>query len=172
MALTAEPKIDGLSASLRYEQGKFVRGVTRGDGKVGEDITANLETLDDVPKSISGAPAVLEVRGEVYLGKADFAAMNEQLAASGEKTFANPRNAAAGSLRQKDVAKTAARPLRFFAYTWGEVSSPLAETQFEFVNQLAHIGFSVNDLIRRTDTVEARSGPLSRYRGCACNARL
>lgn len=155
VALTAEPKIDGLSATLRYEEGKFVLGATRGDGQVGEDITRNLATLEDIPKTIRNAPPVLEVRGEVYLGKADFAAMNERFEREGKKVFANPRNAAAGSLRQKDVEVTASRPLKFFAYAWGEVSDgALPETQSEAVDQLAGYGFTVNPLFKRVETTE------------------
>ncbi len=155
VALTAEPKIDGLSASLRYEKGKFVLGATRGDGTVGEDITRNLATLDDIPKEIKGVPDVLEVRGEIYLGKEDVAEMNRRFELEGQKVFANPRNAAAGSLRQKDVEVTASRPLKFFAYAWGEVSGEgLAETQSGAVESLKKFGFSVNDLFVRTATVE------------------
>src|SRR4029453_5532534 len=120
VALTAEPKIDGLSCSLRYERGQLVLAATRGDGTVGEDVTPNARTIHDIPQVISGAPDVLEVRGEVYMSKADFAALNERQEASGGKIFANPRNAGAGSLRQKDAAVTAARPLRFLAHGWGE----------------------------------------------------
>ncbi|WP_031548827.1 NAD-dependent DNA ligase LigA [Parvularcula oceani] len=161
VALTVEPKIDGLSANLRYESGRFVLGTTRGDGMVGEDITRNLATLDEIPKEIEGAPDVLEVRGEVYMTKPDFAAMNERLEKAGEKLFANPRNAAAGSLRQKDADITAERPLRFFAYGWGEVSEPLAETQRDWLERFAAMGFPVNDLTERTVTLEAA---LSHYR--------
>ncbi len=147
--MVAEPKIDGLSISLRYEDGKFIQGATRGDGQVGEDVTANLRTLDDIPETIhGGVPRVLEVRGEVYMTRDDFAALNARQEQAGEKVFANPRNAAAGSLRQKDVAITAARPLRFFAYAWGEVSGPVAETHWGFLERLRAWGFSINPLAR------------------------
>lgn len=152
--LTAEPKIDGLSASLRYEKGRFVLGATRGDGKVGEDITRNLETLDTIPKTISNAPDILEVRGEVYLGKAEFLEMNDRLEREGQRVFANPRNAAAGSLRQKDPQVTADRPLRFFAYGWGEIAGgQLADTQYKSVEKLHRFGFVVNTLFCRTRSV-------------------
>jgi len=131
--ITAEPKIDGLSASLRYENGKFVQGATRGDGREGEDVTANLRTIKDIPHMITGAPAVLEVRGEVYMEKAAFAAMNAGLEKEGKQTYVNPRNSAAGALRQLDPKITATRPLRFFAHGWGELSEPLAATQYESV---------------------------------------
>jgi DNA ligase (NAD+) len=154
VAMTAEPKIDGLSCSLRYEKGELVLAATRGDGSVGEDVTANVRTIDDVPERISGAPEVLEVRGEVYMSKADFEALNERQEASGGKIFANPRNAAAGSLRQKDPSITAARPLRFFAHGWGELSEPLAETQFEAMKRIEGFGLPVSELLVQCRTVE------------------
>lgn len=147
-AITAEPKIDGLSASLRYVNGRFVQGATRGDGREGEDVTANLLTLDDVPKTLKGAPAVLEVRGEVYMEKAAFAAMNKRLEAEGKQTYVNPRNSAAGALRQLDAKITATRPLRFFAHGWGELSEPLAETQYDSVQRLAELGFKLAGIKR------------------------
>ncbi|WOI52255.1 NAD-dependent DNA ligase LigA [Parvularcula sp. LCG005] len=152
IALTAEPKIDGLSANIRYEHGQLVLATTRGDGAVGEDITQNVLTLKNVPHQLDSVPDILEVRGEVYLGKADFAAMNEALAAEGKKIFANPRNAAAGALRQKDPSVTASRPLKFFAYSWGEISAPLADTQFGAVERLGTLGFEINPLMARTLT--------------------
>jgi DNA ligase (NAD+) len=146
VAMTAEPKIDGLSSSLRYERGRFVQGATRGDGFEGEDVTRNLMTLDDVPKRVRGMPDVFEVRGEVYMSHEDFAAMNERQAAAGKPLFANPRNAAAGSLRQLDPAITKARPLRFFAYTWGEVTALPGERQSEIYAALKGWGFPTNPL--------------------------
>ena len=147
---TAEPKIDGLSASLRYENGRFVQGATRGDGREGEDITANLRTIGDIPHSIKGAPALLEVRGEVYMEKAAFAAMNKRLEAQGQQTYVNPRNSAAGSLRQLDSKITASRPLRFFAHGWGELSAPLADTQYEAMQALKKFGFPLAGIARET----------------------
>ncbi len=151
---TAEPKIDGLSLSLRYESGVLVQAATRGDGAEGENVTANARTIADIPDRIVGAPQVLEVRGEVYMGRADFAALNARQTQSGGKTFANPRNAAAGSLRQLDAAITAARPLRFFAYAWGEVSDPVFDTQSGALALLAGWGFTVNPLTKLCADVE------------------
>jgi DNA ligase (NAD+) len=152
--ITAEPKIDGLSASLRYENGRFVQGATRGDGREGEDVTANLRTIGDIPRSIKGAPAVLEVRGEVYMEKAAFAKMNAGLEKEGKQTYVNPRNSAAGALRQLDPKITASRPLRFFAHGWGELSEPLAETQFGSVQRLAKLGFPLAGIKRAKNAEE------------------
>ena len=151
LAYTAEPKIDGLSLSLRYEDGRLIHAATRGDGATGENVTANALTITDIPANISDAPDVLEVRGEVYMSHADFAALNARQAEAEGKTFANPRNAAAGSLRQLDSGVTASRPLRFYAYAWGEVSAPLAETQLEAIKRLAALGFSTNPLTQLCD---------------------
>ena len=146
IAYTAEPKIDGLSLSLRYEGGRLVQAATRGDGEVGENVTSNALTIADIPQRLTGAPDLLEVRGEVYMSHADFAALNARQAANGDKVFANPRNAAAGSLRQLDAAITAARPLRFFAYAWGALSAPLASSQFGAIARLKALGFHTNPL--------------------------
>lgn len=156
LAFTAEPKIDGLSLSLTYEQGKLVRAATRGDGQTGEDVTANACTLKDIPAKLKGKgwPEMIEVRGEIYMSKADFAALNAREGAAGRKTFANPRNAAAGSLRQLDVEITKSRPLHFFAYAWGAVSAPFAAAQSEAVEKFAEWGFSTNPLMVRIETVE------------------
>ena len=156
LAITAEPKIDGLSASLRYEEGKLTLGATRGDGEVGEDVTANLRTLKDIPHTLKGRglPELIEVRGEVFLSHADFAKLNKDQEAREEKTFANPRNAAAGSLRQLDATITARRPLKFFAYTWGQVSMLPGKTQSEVIEAFADWGFQTNPLMTRCTTVE------------------
>jgi DNA ligase (NAD+) len=146
LSYTAEPKIDGLSLSLRYEAGVLVQAATRGDGETGEDVTANARTIADIPHVLQGAPKVLEVRGEVYMSHADFLALNARQAAKGEKVFANPRNAAAGSLRQLDSSITAARPLRFFAYAWGALSEPLADTQIGAIVHLNTMKFRINPL--------------------------
>lgn len=163
IAFTAEPKIDGLSASIRYEQGRLVRGATRGDGRVGEDVTANLRTLSDIPERLAGSgwPEVIEIRGEVYLEHAGFAALNAAALAAGQKTYANPRNAAAGSLRQIDPKISGQRPLRFFAYAWGLVSAPFAETQWTALEHLKAWGFQTNPQSRR---VEGAQGLLDAYR--------
>jgi DNA ligase (NAD+) len=156
LALVAEPKIDGLSCSLRYEKGALVLAATRGDGYEGENVTANVYTISDVPKRFHGrhVPDVFEVRGEVYMNHADFAAMNANLPPERKgEVFPNPRNAAAGSLRQKDAARTAARPLKFFAYTWGEVSELPGATQWEVLRALEAWGFKVNRDKRLCNTV-------------------
>ncbi len=142
----AEPKIDGLSFSARYENGKLVSGATRGDGVIGEDITANLKTIRQLPQQLHNAPEILEVRGEVYMAKEDFFNLNQRYEAEGKKTFANPRNAAAGSLRQLDANITAERRLSIWAYTWGEVSEKRWQTQADFFNHLKDWGFPVNPL--------------------------
>ena len=154
VAMTAEDKIDGLSCSLRYEQGVLVRAATRGDGQVGEDVTANVATITDIPQRLTGAiPEVFEIRGEVYMSKADFAALNAAQAAKGDKVFANPRNAAAGSLRQKDASVTASRRLCFLAHGWGAASAIPAQTQFAMMQQIAAWGVPISpQLILCNDT--------------------
>ena len=152
LGFVGEPKIDGLSINLTYEHGHFVRGATRGDGMEGEDVTANLRTMAAVPRRLHGhAPALIEIRGEVFMAKADFLALNAAQEAAGEKVFANPRNAAAGSLRQLDPAITAARPLSLFAYALGEASETPAATHWAFLERLRAWGFAVNPLSRRLD---------------------
>ena len=194
VAMTGEPKIDGLSCSLRYEGGELVLAATRGDGAVGEDVTANARTIPEIPQRLfpspsgegtnrvsgegagasrlplsptlspageRGVPDVLEVRGEIYMSKTDFAALNARQEAAGGKIFANPRNAAAGSLRQKDATVTAARPLRFLAHGWGELSEPLAETQFEAMKRIEAFGIPVSEMLVRCDGLQAM---LAHYR--------
>jgi DNA ligase (NAD+) len=156
IAVMAEPKIDGLSVSLRYERGKLVQGATRGDGVTGEDITANLKTLATIPQILKGKdwPALIEIRGEVYMEHPGFEALNRARAATEEPVFANPRNAAAGSLRQLDVTVTASRPLKFFAYAWGEASAPIADSHDHALKKLKSWGFVVNDNSRLCRGVE------------------
>ncbi len=157
IAFSAEPKIDGLSISLRYEDGQLVTGATRGDGSVGEDVTANVKTLEDVPHRLKGrgVPDVCEVRGEIYMSKHAFLALNKRQAEIGGQVFANPRNSAAGSLRQKDPSITASRPLGFFAYAWGEMTTMPADTQSGMVKWFASCGFKTNPLTKMCSSVEA-----------------
>ncbi|HUF44625.1 MAG TPA: NAD-dependent DNA ligase LigA [Aestuariivirgaceae bacterium] len=156
MVFTAEPKIDGLSVSLRFEDGSFVQGATRGDGVEGEVVSANLRTVDDVPSRLigSGFDGVLEVRGEVYMTHADFARLNERQKNAGKPEFANPRNSAAGSLRQLDPAVTARRPLRFFAYGWGEIERLPADTQWGVYEHMRHWGLPTNPLMRKVASID------------------
>jgi len=146
--VVAEPKIDGLSCSLRYENGELVQAATRGDGYEGEDVTANVRTMEAIPKRLRGAPKIFEARGEVYMRHKDFAALNARQAEAGKPVFANPRNFAAGSLRQLDPAITASRPLQFFAYAWGEVSEPVASTQFDAIEAMRRFGLPTNPMTR------------------------
>ena len=161
IAVTAEPKIDGLSVSLLYEKGELACAATRGDGAVGEDVTANIRTLRDIPSTLTPSPTPgripdrIEVRGEIYMTLPDFEAFRDSEVAAGRRRPANPRNAAAGSLRQKDPAVTAARPLRFFAYTWGFTSEPFAATQTQAVQQFAAWGLPVNPEMKRAQGLEA-----------------
>jgi len=163
VGFTAEPKIDGLSANLRYERGLLVQGATRGDGRTGEDVTANLRTVADIPHRLAGEgwPEVIEVRGEVYVPPADFEAFNAEAEAAGGRTYANPRNFAAGSLRQLDAAVTARRPLRFFAYAWGLTSEPFATTQTEALERFAAWGLPTSP---RSARVEGAAALLETYR--------
>ena len=156
LVFTAEPKIDGLSMSLRYEHGKLVTAATRGDGAEGEDVTGNIKTLKEIPHQLKGRklPDVCEIRGEVYMTKPDFLALNKRQAAAGATIFANPRNSAAGSLRQKDPAITASRPLHFFAYSWGQMTEMPATTQSGMIQWLAKIGFKTNPLWRTCSSVD------------------
>src|SRR6202140_3101394 len=153
---SAEPKIDGLSMSLRYQGGELVTAATRGDGAEGEDVTANIRTLEDVPKKLKGRniPEVCEVRGEVYMTKGAFLALNERQKAAGDTIFANPRNSAAGSLRQKDPSITASRPLGFFAYAWGQMSGMPEDTQSGMIGWFERCGFKTNPLTKICHTVE------------------
>ncbi len=163
VAFTAEDKIDGLSCSLRYEMGKLVRAATRGDGEVGEDVTPNVRTIADIPEQLSGeVPDVFEIRGEVYMAKADFLALNAAQEAAEGKIFANPRNAAAGSLRQKDPKVTASRPLRFLAWGWGDASEVPEANQFAMMQRIAAWGLPVSPLLARCESVEAM---VAHYRG-------
>ena len=163
--LVGEPKIDGLSCSLRYEKGLLVLGLTRGNGIEGEDVTANVKTIKDIPRRLQskGWPDVLEVRGEVYMSDEDFLRLNEQQESAGGKLFANPRNAAAGSLRQLDPDATAHRPLRFFAYAWGEVSTPIAQTQWEARHKLKEWGFKLNEPSGLVEGIDSDYTTLSGY---------
>jgi DNA ligase (NAD+) len=155
IAFTAEPKIDGLSMSIRYENGRLASAATRGDGTTGENVTANVLTIAEIPNRLpAGAPAVVEVRGEVYMAKSDFLALNEKMAAEGKQTYVNPRNTAAGSLRQLDASVTASRKLRFFAYAWGEMSEMPAATQYGMIEVLKGWGFPVNPMTKRLSRVD------------------
>ncbi|AJC80239.1 DNA ligase (NAD(+)) [Rhizobium etli bv. phaseoli str. IE4803] len=154
IAFTAEPKIDGLSMSIRYENGKLVTAATRGDGTTGENVTANIRTIAEIPNELpKGVPAVVEIRGEVYMAKSDFLALNRQMEAEGKQTYVNPRNTAAGSLRQLDAKVTASRKLKFFAYAWGEMAEMPADTQFGMVQTFKDWGFPVNPLMKRLNSV-------------------
>ena len=154
IAFTAEPKIDGLSMSIRYENGRMVSAATRGDGTTGENVTANIRTIKEIPQTLpAGAPSVVEVRGEVYMAKSDFLALNAQMEAEGKQTYVNPRNTAAGSLRQLDAKVTASRKLKFFAYAWGEMSDMPADTQYGMVQTFKSWGFPVNPLMERLSSV-------------------
>ena len=154
LVFTAEPKIDGLSMSLRYEKGRLVTAATRGDGTTGENVTANIRTIGEIPERLTGdAPEVVEVRGEVYMRRDDFLELQKRMAETGQ-TFANPRNSAAGSLRQKNPEVTKSRPLKFFAYAWGDASEKLAETQYDAVQRLGGWGFRINELMVRCASLD------------------
>ncbi len=156
IAFTAEPKIDGLSMSLRYENRRLVTAATRGDGTTGENVTANIRTIGMIPQTLpAGAPDVVEVRGEIYMAKSDFAALNAEMAALGKPLYVNPRNTASGSLRQLDAKVTASRKLRFFAYAWGEISEMPADTQMGMVEVFKSWGFPVNPLMQRLASADA-----------------
>ncbi|MET0940971.1 MAG: NAD-dependent DNA ligase LigA, partial [Mesorhizobium sp.] len=155
LVFTAEPKIDGLSMSLRYEGRRLVTAATRGDGTTGENVTANIRTINEIPQRLpKDAPEIVEIRGEVYMRRDDFMALNQRMAETG-RVFANPRNSAAGSLRQLDPEVTKSRPLKFFAYAWGETSEPLGATQFDVVRRFGDWGFKINDRMVRCNSVEA-----------------
>ncbi|WP_430243186.1 NAD-dependent DNA ligase LigA [Neorhizobium sp. DAR64861/K0K2] len=157
IAFTAEPKIDGLSMSIRYENGILVNAATRGDGTTGENVTANIKTIKEIPNRLpKGVPAIVEVRGEVYMGKSDFLALNAEMEAKGKQLYVNPRNTAAGSLRQLDAKVTASRKLKFFAYAWGEISEPneLPSNQYEMVQTFKDWGFPVNPLMKRLNSLD------------------
>ena len=174
IAFSAEPKIDGLSMSLRYEGGELVTAATRGDGAEGEDVTANIRTLEDVPKKLKGrnVPKVCEVRGEVYMTKRAFLQLNERQKVAGGQIFANPRNSAAGSLRQKDPSITASRPLGFFAYGWGEMSDMPADTQTGMIKWFEACGFKTNPLTRLCRSTDELDCLPSQDRGRPRQARL
>jgi DNA ligase (NAD+) len=157
IAVAAEPKIDGLSCSLRYERGELVLAATRGDGVTGEDVTANVKTLKGVPHRLKGRgwPDTIEIRGEVYMERPGFFALNAEREKAGEPVFANPRSSAAGSLRQLDPSITAGRPLKFFAYAWGEASAPIAETHAKAIEQFRAWGLPVNSLSKLCHGVDA-----------------
>jgi DNA ligase (NAD+) len=159
--VVAEAKIDGLSCSLRYEDGELVQAATRGDGYEGEDVTANVRVVEAIPKRLEGAPKIFEARGEVYMRHADFAALNARQAAAGKPIYANPRNFAAGSLRQLDPRMTAERPLQFFAYAWGEVSEPFASTQFDAIEAMTSFGLPTN--LRLTKLCRSATEMLAQY---------
>ncbi len=159
---TAEPKIDGLSLSLRYEKGRLMQAATRGDGEMGENVTANARTISDIPQHVENAPNIMEIRGEVYMSHADFEVLNARQIQRSDKPFANPRNAAAGSLRQLDATITRDRPLRFFAYAWGDLSAPLSDTQMGAINRMAEMGFHTNPHTALCDGVAEM---MAHYRG-------